>query len=127
MKLKLLYNRESPKKNRWVIWERNIGQRFLGKLVWFKEIENTINGPIHYFSLTAKGVVEKLMYDSHEKDGDTERFWKGNSTKQPTDTYRNLTMQEYNAISALLKMANMRYNKKKDEFIENKHEIETII
>lgn len=113
MKLKLLYDRESPKEKRWVIWERNVGHFFLGKTVWFQEIENTI----HYFSLNAKEVVEKLMYDNHAKDGDTERFWNGNSAKLSTDAYRNLTLQEYITISTLLKMADMRYNKKKDEFI----------
>ena len=120
MKLKLLYDRDRPKVKRWVIWERNIGHFFLGKTVWFKEIEDTINGPLHYFSLTAKEVVEKLMYDNHVKDGDIERFWKGNSSKLSTDTYRKFTPQEYNAISTLLKMANMRYNKKKDQFVKIK-------
>lgn len=120
MKLKIIYDRERPKEKRWVIWERNIGQFFLGKTVWFKEIENAINEPLHYFSLPIKVVVEKLMYDNHAKDGDTERFWNGNSSKLSTDTYRNLTMQEYNAISTLLKMVNMRYNKKKDQFVKIK-------
>jgi hypothetical protein len=115
MKLKLLYNRNSPK-SRWVIWERNIGKSYLGGVIGLITAENIIQGKDTIG--TAKDEVERISHDSHAEYGDMEHLWNFNSAKQSTDTYRKFTPQEYITISTLLKIANMRYNKKKDEFVK---------
>jgi hypothetical protein len=115
MKLKLLYNRNSPK-SRWVIWERNIGKSYLGGVIGLITAERITNGKDTITS--PKIEVEHISHDNHAEDGDMEHLWKFYSRKQLTDTYRKFTPQEYITISTLLKMANMRYNKKKDEFVK---------
>ena len=71
--------------------------------------------------------IKQLSYDCIELDGNVEEKWKARSRKLPTDTLRAFTVEEYLQLSTMLKIANVKYNKKKDEFIENKHETETII
>lgn len=61
--------------------------------------------------------IKRLSYDCIELDGNVEEKWKPRSMKLSTDTLRNFTVKEYLLLSTMLKTANVRYNKKKDEFI----------
>jgi hypothetical protein len=117
MNIQLIFDAQEPS-SKWLIWKRNIGKKFFGRMITVNKFSlNTI--------LQAKGnnscksYIAGLSYDSHKEDGDNEINWRGRSCKLSTDTYRNLTIEEYNTLSQILLKANARYNKKKDEFTWN--------
>lgn len=117
MNIQLIFDIQKPS-TKWLIWKRNIGKKSFGRMV-----------PANKFSLNdilqEKGnnrcdsYIAALSYDSHKEDGDCEMNWRVRSRILSTDTYRNLTIEEYNTLSQILLKANARYNKKKDEFTWN--------
>jgi hypothetical protein len=119
MNLQVVYNKEAPT-NKWIVWKRNIGEKYFYCMECFSDRtlkaligtkpNDKVNGPEFYNTPIA--YVNTLKNDqSKVKD-------KGNaSTIVPTDTYRNMTIFEYICLGFILKKGNVKYNKKKDEFI----------
>lgn len=119
MNLQVVYNKEAPT-NKWIVWKRNIGEKYFYCMESFSD--NTLKALIGTkpndrvdrgeFYDTPIVYVNTLKNDqSHAKE-------KGNpSTILPTDTYRNMTIFEYICLGFILKKGNVKYNKKKDEFI----------
>lgn len=120
MNIKLICNIEAPNSYKWLVWGKNIGKKYFGNLLGLPSFARLNKNSM-------VGFIKQLSYDCIELDGNVEEKWKPRSRKLPTDTLRNFTMKEYLLLSMMLKIANVKYNKKKDEFIENKHETETII
>jgi hypothetical protein len=114
MELTIVYDRINPTE-KWIMKKSNIGKKYLCGIVNFKDDFNEAT-QFWLTHLTAKA-------DKTRKETE----WTNTSSKLPTDTFRELNMQEYIKLSNMLKKVGAKYNKKKDEFIENKHEIETII
>jgi hypothetical protein len=113
MNIKLIYNSEAPN-TKWLVWGKNIGEIFFGSLMGFTFPFARLN------KNSIIGAINQLSYDCIKLDGNVEEKWKPRSRKLPTDTLRNFTVEEYLLLSRMLKIANMRYNKKKDEFIKVK-------
>ena len=112
MKIKVIYNKKYPK-TRWIIWERNIGVKFFGGLVGLWPLEMNTN-------LRNSTAIRVLSFDRRAAYGDDDDNWEGKSRILSTDEYRNLTLKEYYLVSSMLKLANTRYNKKKDKFTKVK-------
>jgi hypothetical protein len=117
MNIQLLYSIDDPD-SKWIVWKRNIGKKYFGKMCTFSDLllEDMLHGKKS--NEKVKGYIDTLSYDSHQNDGDNERFWHGNSKILASDTFRNFTFNEYIALSEILRKSKMRYNKKKDQFIK---------
>lgn len=114
MNIKLIYNSEAPN-TKWLVWGKNIGKIFFGSLMGFTSFEILPFGRINKNSIIS--AINQLSYDCIELDGNVEEKWKPRSRKLPSDTLRNFTVEEYLLLSMMLKTANVKYNKKKDQFI----------
>ena len=120
MDIQLIYNVQEPSLN-WLIWKRNIGKELFGRMVSANKFSlNEMIQAKDNNNYRCKTYIAALSYDNHKKDGDCEINWRGRSHKLSTDACRNLTIEEYNALSQILLKANTRYNKKKDEFTKVK-------
>lgn len=125
MNLQVVYNKEIPT-NKWIVWKRNIGEKYFYCMESFsdKTLEALIktkpndrvdrhNGA-ELFCNTPIAYVNTLKNDqSIVKD-------QAPSTILTTDAYRNMTIFEYICLGFILKKGNVKYNKKKDEFINIK-------
>ena len=100
MKLKIIYS-TNDSTAKWIIREKNIqGKKLIG-ITNFSDIRiNTV------FSIHDR-VWLKYFIDGV-----------GNSHLISSDRFRNLTIEEYNTFSMILKIFGYKYNKKKDEFIK---------
>ena len=117
MNIKLIYNNEAPN-SKWLVWEKNIGKKYFGSLMGFTSFE--IFFPLGRVNKEPViNSIKQLSYDCIGLDGNAEEKWKLRSRKLSTDTLRNFTVKEYLLLSMMLKTANVKYNKKKDEFIWN--------
>lgn len=123
MNLQVVYNKESPT-NKWIVWKRNIGEKYFYCIESFSDRtlkaligtkpNDKVNGPEFYNTPIA--YVNALKNDQTKvkaKDIDIGKL----STILPTDTYRNMTIFEYICLGFIFKKGNVKYNKKKDEFI----------
>ena len=123
MNLQVVLNKEAPT-NKWIVWKRNIGEKHFHCMESFSD--NTLKALIgtkpndrvdrhngaELFNNTPIAYVNTLKNDqSHAKP-------KANpSAILTTDAYRNMTIFEYICLGFILKKGNVKYNKKKDEFI----------
>ena len=116
MNIQLVYNEERPE-HKWIVWKRNVGKKYFGRIKDFSS--DSIARMLEIcIDKVSQDYIEKLSYDCRVMDGDSEAKWKGASSILKSDRYRKFTVKEYNALSEILLRANMRYNKKKDEFIK---------
>ena len=126
MNLQVVYNKESPT-NKWIVWKKNIGEKYfycmesfsdrtLKALIETKPNDRVDGRDIAEYYGTPIAYVNTLKNDQTKvkaKDIDNGKL----STILPTDTYRNMTIFEYICLGFILKKGNVKYNKKKDEFI----------
>ena len=109
--LQLVYSNDSPK-DKWIIWDRNIGKKTFGGMLYFSDDrlkEELDDKP-------SKNNVMHFTTDSKRKYGTNENKWASNSIILPSDTFRKMTMEEYINLGYVLRHNNIIYNKKKDEF-----------
>ena len=119
MNLQVVYNKEAPT-NKWIVWKRNIGEKYFYCMESFSDrtlkalIETKPNDRVDTKSFynTPIAYVNTLKNDQ-SKDKKAHLA----STILLTDTYRNMTIFEYICLGFILKKGNVKYNKKKDEFI----------
>jgi hypothetical protein len=117
MNIKLIYNNEAPN-SKWLVWGKNIGKKYFGSLMGFTSLTLPSGRNISKKEPVINA-IKQLSYDCIGLDGNAEEKWKLRSRKLSTDTLRNFTVKEYLLLSNMLKIANVKYNKKKDEFIWN--------
>ena len=108
--LQLVFSNDCPK-DKWIIWDRNIGKKTFGGMLYFSD--NRIKEEL---ASTSKNNIMHFPIDSKKKYGTNENKWGNNSTILPSDTFRKMTMEEYINLGYVLKHNNITYNKKKDEF-----------
>ena len=119
MNLQVVYNKESPT-NKWIVWKRNIGEKSFYCMESFSDrtlkalIGTKPNHRVNRsdFYDTPIVYVNRLKNDQSKKKKEHLA-----STILSTDTYRNMTIFEYICLGFILKKGNVKYNKKKDEFI----------
>ena len=106
MKLRVIYNK-NEEREKWIVWERNIYPNVFIHMQIFTEayIESLMETKDNNF---VKAYIESLKIDNIDPIGAYTRY--------PTDTFRNMTISEYLSLGMILRKANKRYNKKKDEF-----------
>lgn len=106
MNLQLVYD-SSCSNNKWIIWKKNIYPYVFVHMQIFTEayIESLMETKDNNF---VKAYIESLKTDSINPIGAYTRY--------PTDTFRNMTISEYLSLGMILRKANVKYNKKKDEF-----------
>lgn len=117
MNLQVVYNKETPT-NKWIVWKRNIGEKHFYCMESFSDrtlkalIGTKPNDKVNRseFYNTPIAYVNTLKNDQSKVKGIP-------SAIVPTDTYRNMTIFEYICLGFILKKGNVKYNKKKDEFI----------
>jgi hypothetical protein len=122
MKLKVIYNK-NEEREKWIVWERNITTKGLSSIQTFtdnylKELveDNPTYNSRHIFQdfkipNPVKEFARILAMDESNKP-----YSIYFSSKYPTDAIRNLTVSEYLTLGMILRKANKKYNKKKDEF-----------
>lgn len=108
MNLQLVYD-SSCSNNKWIVWKKNIYPKVFVHLQIFTEayIESLMETKDNNF---VKAYIESLKTDSIDPMGN------GAYARYPTDTFRNMTISEYLSLGMILRKANKKYNKKKDEF-----------
>ena len=108
MNLQLVYD-SSCSNNKWIVWKKNIYPNVFIHMQIFTEayIESLMETKDNN---SVKAYIESLKTDSIDPIGI------GAYTRYPTDTFRNMTISEYLLLGMILRKANTKYNKKKDEF-----------
>ena len=86
---------------KWVIRTTNVYEDYLYSMITFND-EYT-----DHLGKDDKFYIKRLMAEDSYKN-----------VRIEGDTVRDLNIKEYNKLGRILKMFNIRYNKKKDEFIE---------
>lgn len=104
MELTIVYDRIRPTE-KWMMKKSNIGENYLCGIVNFKDDFNGVT----------KIWLEQLAIKADKTKKEEE--WGRTSIKLPTDTFRELNIQEYMKLSNMLKKVGAKYNKKKNEFI----------
>ena len=124
MNLQVVYNKEIPT-NKWIVWKRNIGEKFFYCMESFSDktlkalIETKPNDRVdryngaELFNDTPITYVNTLKNDQSKVKDKVPL----SSNILTTDAYRNMTIFEYICLGFILKKGNVKYNKKKDEFI----------
>lgn len=94
---------------KWIVWKKNIYPNVFMHMQIFTEeyIKSLMETKDNNF---AKAYIESLKTDSIDPMGIS------TYTRFPTDTFRNMTISEYLSLGIILRKANKKYNKKKDEF-----------
>ena len=119
MKLRVIYNK-NQEREKWIAWERNITPKGFYSIQTFtdnylkKLVEDNPTYDSNYDSKLlnlTKEFARFLAMDESNKPY-SQRF----SSKYPTDAIRNMTVSEYLTLGIILRKANTKYNKKKDEF-----------
>jgi hypothetical protein len=99
---------------------KNIGKNFFGGIVSFYAIQEILSYKPYHWKTQINCFIRTLKYDNLKFNGNNELEWLHLSRILPTDTYRKFTMKEYITLSEAFKASDVRYNKKKDEFIDIK-------
>lgn len=123
MKLRVIYN-INEEREKWIVWERNIAPKGFYSIQTFTDnyLKKLVeDNPTYYSQHTfqdckipnlTKEFARILAMDESNKP-----YSKHFSEKYPTDAIRNfLTVSEYLTLGIILRKANTKYNKKKDEF-----------
>ena len=108
MNLQLVYD-SNCSNYKWIVWKKNIYPNAFMHIQIFTEayIESLMETKDNN---VAKAYIESLKIDSIDPMGI------GAYSRYPTDTFRNMTISEYLSLGMILRKANTKYNKKKDEF-----------
>lgn len=115
MKLRVIYN-INGEREKWIVRERNITPKGFYSIQTFtdnylkKLVEDNPTYDSKLLNLT-KEFARILAMDESNKS-----YSRHFSSKYPTDAIRNLTVSEYLTLGTILRKANTKYNKKKDEF-----------
>lgn len=122
MKLRVIYNK-NEEREKWIVRERNITPRGFYSIQTFTDnyLKKLVeDNPTYYsqhmfqdskFLNLTKEFARILAMDESNKS-----YINHFSSKYPTDAIRNLTVSEYLTLGIILRKANTKYNKKKDEF-----------
>lgn len=119
MNLQVVYNKESPT-NKWIVWKRNIGEKHFYCMERFsdKTLKALIGTKPNNRVATVSFYDTPIDYvNTLKNDQSKVKKLHLSSAILTTDTYRNMTIFEYICLGFILKKGNVKYNKKKDEFI----------
>lgn len=122
MKLRVIYNKNEERK-KWIVWERNITPKGFSSIQTFTDNylkklveDNPTYNSRHIFQDSKIPNLTKEFARILAMDESNNSYSKYFSSKYPTDAIRNLTVSEYLTLGIILRKANTKYNKKKDEF-----------
>jgi len=122
MKLRVIYNKNGERE-KWIVRERNITPKGFYSILTFTAnyLKRLVeDNPTYYSQYISKN--SKIQNQAKEfvrilaMDESNELYSRHFSVKYSTDAIRNLTVSEYLTLGIILRKANTKYNKKKDEF-----------
>ena len=109
MKLRVIYDK-NKEREKWIVWERNITPKGFFCIQTFDD--NRLEKLKDFESLNLAKEFSRILAMDESNKPYSKYFFE----KYPTDAIRNMTVSEYLTLGIILREANTKYNKKKDEF-----------